>query len=282
MNTIIEVTDFSYRYNEAHEAALKKINFNVQQGDFIAVIGGNSAGKSTLCNALAGLIPNYFVGHYEGTIEIKGKSTSEVGVGELSQTVGLVFQNPFNQLSYTAETVMEELAFGLGNRGLPKEEMLKKINKVAEVVQITDLLDRNPLELSGGQVQRVALAAAIILEPEILLLDECTTQLDPVGSQQIMKTVNELNQKGMTIIMVDHDMEKVAELANKVIVLHEGRIALWDTPENVFTTPNLVDYKVSTPDYYEITKEYSPDSAILTEKTAARTLQEVLKNEDRS
>ncbi|GAA2938172.1 energy-coupling factor ABC transporter ATP-binding protein [Enterococcus raffinosus] len=282
MNTIIEVTDFSYRYNEAHEAALKKINFNVQQGDFIAVIGGNGAGKSTLCNALAGLIPNYFVGHYEGTIEIKGKSTSEVGVGELSQTVGLVFQNPFNQLSYTAETVMEELAFGLGNRGLPKEEMLKKINKVAEVVQITDLLDRNPLELSGGQVQRVALAAAIILEPEILLLDECTTQLDPVGSQQIMKTVNELNQKGMTIIMVDHDMEKVAELANKVIVLHEGRIALWDTPENVFTTPNLVDYKVSTPDYYEITKEYSPDSAILTEKTAARTLQEVLKNEDRS
>ena len=131
MNTIIEVTDFSYRYNEAHEAALKKINFNVQQGDFIAVIGGNGAGKSTLCNALAGLIPNYFVGYYEGTIEIKGKSTSEVGVGELSQTVGLVFQNPFNQLSYTADTVIEELAFGLGNRGLPKEEMLKKINKVA-------------------------------------------------------------------------------------------------------------------------------------------------------
>lgn len=282
MNTIIEVTDFSYRYNEAHEAALKKINFNVQQGDFIAVIGGNGAGKSTLCNALAGLIPNYFVGYYEGTIEIKGKSTSEVGVGELSQTVGLVFQNPFNQLSYTADTVIEELAFGLGNRGLPKEEMLKKINKVAEVVQITDLLDRNPLELSGGQVQRVALAAAIILEPEILLLDECTTQLDPVGSQQIMKTVNELNQKGMTIIMVDHDMEKVAEVANKVIVLYEGRIALWDTPENVFTTPNLVDYKVSAPDYYEITKEYNPDSAILTEKTAARMLQEVLKNEDRS
>lgn len=280
MDTLIKVSNFSYRYNEAAKAALKKINFTVEQGDFVAVIGANGAGKSTLCNAIAGLIPNYFVGFDEGTIEIEGRKTTEVGVGELSQSVGLVFQNPFNQLSYTADTVSEELAFGLGNRGLPKEEMIKKILKVADVVQITDLLERNPLELSGGQVQRVALAAAIILEPKILVLDECTTQLDPVGSQQIMKTVKELNQEGMTIIMVDHEMEKVAELANKVIVLQDGRLALCDTPENIFSTSNLADYKIAAPDYYEITKDYDSGTVALTESQAIRILKEVLANEN--
>lgn len=280
MDTLIKVSNFSYRYNEAAKAALKKINFTVEQGDFVAVIGANGAGKSTLCNAIAGLIPNYFVGFDEGTIEIEGRKTTEVGVGELSQSVGLVFQNPFNQLSYTADTVSEELAFGLGNRGLPKEEMIKKILKVADVVQITDLLERNPLELSGGQVQRVALAAAIILEPKILVLDECTTQLDPVGSQQIMKTVKELNQEGMTIIMVDHEMEKVAELANKVIVLQDGRLALCDTPENIFSTSNLADYKIAAPDYYEITKDYDLGTVALTESQAIRILKEVLANEN--
>lgn len=151
MNKIVETTNFSYRYNEAPDMALKDINFDAQAGEFVAIIGANGAGKSTLCNALAGLIPNYFIGHTNGEIRIRGENISKLGVGELSQTVGLVFQNPFNQLSYTAETVSEELAFGLGNRGLVKEIMIEKINKVAEIVQITNLLNRNPLELSGGK-----------------------------------------------------------------------------------------------------------------------------------
>lgn len=280
MNRLIEEIDFSYRYNEAPEAALREVSFSVKQGAFVAVIGPNGAGKSTLCNALTGLIPNFFVGFTEGSIEIAGIKTSEVGVGELSQKVGLVFQNPFNQLSYTADTVSEELAFGLGNRGMPKEEMVEKIRNVAEVVQITDLLDKNPLELSGGQVQRVALAAAIILEPKILVLDECTTQLDPVGSQQIMKTVRRLNQEGMTIIMVDHDMEKVAELANQVLVVQKGRVVLNDTPENVFSNPNLGEFGLAAPDYYGLTKNEVPDSIVLTEEQAIKKLQEVLLREN--
>lgn len=280
MNKLVEAINFSYRYNEAFEVALKNINFEIQTGDFVAIIGANGAGKSTLCNALAGLIPNYFIGHTDGEIRIKGENISELGVGELSQTVGLVFQNPFNQLSYTADTVSEELAFGLGNRGIVKEVMIEKINKVAEIVQITDLLNRNPLELSGGQVQRVALAAAIILEPQILILDECTTQLDPVGSQQIMKTVKRLNREGMTIVMVDHDMEKVASLANRILVMKDGNLVLNDTPEDVFGNPKLMKYGVSVPDYYELTKDYLSNSIILTEEQAVRRFQEVLMNED--
>lgn len=280
MNKLVEAINFSYRYNEAFEVALKNINFEIQTGDFVAIIGANGAGKSTLCNALAGLIPNYFIGHTDGEIRIKGENISELGVGELSQTVGLVFQNPFNQLSYTADTVSEELAFGLGNRGIVKEVMIEKINRVAEIVQITDLLNRNPLELSGGQVQRVALAAAIILEPQILILDECTTQLDPVGSQQIMKTVKRLNREGMTIVMVDHDMEKVASLANRILVMKDGNLVLNDTPEDVFGNPKLMKYGVSVPDYYELTKDYLSNSIILTEEQAVRRFQEVLMNED--
>jgi len=280
MNKLVEAINFSYRYNEAFEVALKNINFEIQTGDFVAIIGANGAGKSTLCNALAGLIPNYFIGHTDGEIRIKGENISELGVGELSQMVGLVFQNPFNQLSYTADTVSEELAFGLGNRGIVKEVMIEKINRVAEIVQITDLLNRNPLELSGGQVQRVALAVAIILEPQILILDECTTQLDPVGSQQIMKTVKRLNREGMTIVMVDHDMEKVASLANRILVMKDGNLVLNDTPEDVFGNPKLMKYGVSVPDYYELTKDYLSNSIILTEEQAVRRFQEVLMNED--
>lgn len=280
MNNLVESIDFSYRYNEAPNAALRNISFEVQSGDFVAIIGANGAGKSTLCNALSGLIPNYFIGHTDGEIRVKGESISEIGVGELSQTVGLVFQNPFNQLSYTADTVSEELAFGLGNRGLTKETMIEKINRVAEIVQITDLLNRNPLELSGGQVQRVALAAAIILEPQILILDECTTQLDPVGSHQIMKTVKTLNENGMTIIMVDHDMEKIASLANRILVMKEGKLVLNDTPEGVFSNPRLMEYGVSAPDFYEITKDYFSNTTILTEEQAVKRLQEVLMNKD--
>ncbi|MEO1772487.1 energy-coupling factor ABC transporter ATP-binding protein [Candidatus Enterococcus ferrettii] len=279
-DTIIESTSFSYRYNEASEVALKDITFEVQKGEIVAIVGANGAGKSTLCNALAGLIPNYFVGHTDGVLQIDGKKTIECSVGELSQTVGLVFQNPFNQLSYTADTVSEELAFGLGNRGVPKEIMIEKINKVADIVQIKDLLDKNPLELSGGQVQRVALASAIILEPKVLVLDECTTQLDPVGSQQIMKTVKRLNQNGMTIIMVDHDMEKVAELADRVLVLRNGNLLLNDSPAAVFSNPNIVEYGIAAPDYYEITKDYDSSSVILTEEQAIKKLEDVLASEN--
>ncbi|MFQ7237425.1 MAG: ATP-binding cassette domain-containing protein, partial [Enterococcus hulanensis] len=140
--------------------------------------------------------------------------------------------------------------------------------------------DRNPLELSGGQVQRVALAAAIILEPKVLVLDECTTQLDPIGSEQIMKTVKRLNQNGMTIIMVDHDMEKVAGLANRVIVLQDGKLVLNDSPENVFSNPKIVEYGIAAPDYYELTKDYAINSVILTEEQAIKKLEEVLADEN--
>lgn len=280
MDKIIRVENFSYRYNGNAIPSLYQINFSASRGEVIAVIGANGSGKSTLCHALVGLIPHYFVGFHEGSVTVANQATNTVSVGELSQTIGLVFQNPFNQLSYTTETVREELAFGLGHRGMERDQMLSKIAQVAETTRITELLERNPLELSGGQVQRVALAAALIVEPEIIVLDECTTQLDPIGSQQIMETVKRLNKNGMTVIMVDHDMERVAELADRIIVLHQGQLVLQGTPQEVFSSADLGDYGLSIPDYYAITRNYLAAPAVLTEAEAISRLQEVLKNAD--
>lgn len=278
---LIEVRNFSFQYNQSSTVALSEIDLTITKGEFIGVVGANGAGKSTLCNALVGLIPNYFVGHYAGAVRIGGRETTKVTVGELSQSIGLVFQNPFNQLSYTADTVAEELAYGLGNRGVPREQMMARIAEIAELMSIDQLLEKNPLELSGGQVQRVALASAIILAPQILVLDECTTQLDPLGTQQIMAIVKRLSEEGMTIIMVDHDMERIAQMADRVVVMSEGRMPLMGTPREVFSAPELADYQIQPPDFYEITKELvAGELPALTEAEALKQLQEVLKDEN--
>ena len=215
---ILSVKDFSFRYRQTKRKALKNINFEVEEGMFLCIIGANGSGKSTLCNALIGLIPHYFVGAMSGEINVNGLITEKASIAELSEKIGLVFQNPFNQLSYTTNTVAEELAYGLGNRGVPKNIMTEKVKQVAKMMHIDHIIDKNPLELSGGQVQRVAFGSTFIMEPNILVLDECTTQLDPLGSEEIFDITKRLNQKGVTVIMVDHDMERVARCADKVMV----------------------------------------------------------------
>ena len=153
---VLEVKDFSFKYRQTKRKALKKISFQVEEGSFLCIIGSNGSGKSTLCNALVGLIPHYFAGKMSGQVIVDGVSTEESTIAELSPKIGLVFQNPFNQLSYTAGTVAEELAYGLGNRGIPREQMAEKVDYVSKLMRIDHILSKNPLELSGGQVQRVA------------------------------------------------------------------------------------------------------------------------------
>ena len=182
---VLEVKDLKFKYRDAKRRVLNGLNFQVKKGEFLCIIGQNGSGKSTLCNALVGLIPYYFTGKLKGQIFVDGVDTQESSIAELSSKIGLVFQNPFNQLSYTAGSVAEELAYGLGNKGIPREDMLKKVEYVAKLMRIDHIIHKNPLELSGGQVQRVAFGSTFIMEPSILVLDECTTQLDPLGSEEI-------------------------------------------------------------------------------------------------
>lgn len=252
MSAIIQVEDFSFRYRDAGSSALKRLDFQVEEGSFFCIIGANGAGKSTLCNALVGLIPHYFAGRSRGGVSVAGNPVADSTIAELSKTIGLVFQNPFNQLSYTAGTVAEELAYGLGNHGVPRETMHEKVAHVASLMHIETLLDRNPLELSGGQVQRVAFGSAFIMEPRILVLDECTAQLDPLGSEEIFDIVKDLNADGITVVMVDHDMERVARCADRVMVLSKGRVAALGTPEEVFTDPRAGQWGIDIPDYVRL------------------------------
>lgn len=252
MSEIIQVKDFSYRYRGAKRYAIKHADFTVNEGEFLCIIGPNGSGKSTLCNALVGLIPHYFAGRLVGDVFVGGKNTKDVTIADLSKTIGLVFQNPFNQLSYTAGTVAEELAYGLGNHGVPREEMIRRVEKVARLMRIDHILTRNPHELSGGQVQRVAFGSTFIVQPKVLVLDECTTQLDPLGSEEIFSIVKELNKDGVTVIMVDHDMERVAAHADRIMVVNGAEIHLIDTPERVFTNENLSELGINAPDFTRV------------------------------
>ena len=168
---VLEVKDLKFKYRDAKKRVLNGLNFQVKKGEFLCIIGQNGSGKSTLCNALVGLIPYYFAGKLKGQVLVDGIDTQESTIAELSSKIGLVFQNPFNQLSYTAGSVAEELAYGLGNKGVPREKMVKKVEYVAKLMRIDHIIHKNPLELSGGQVQRVAFGSTFIMEPGILVLD---------------------------------------------------------------------------------------------------------------
>ena len=252
---VLEVKDLKFKYRDAKKRVLNGLNFQVKKGEFLCIIGQNGSGKSTLCNALVGLIPYYFAGKLKGQVLVDGIDTQESTIAELSSKIGLVFQNPFNQLSYTAGSVAEELAYGLGNKGVPREKMVKKVEYLAKLMRIDHIIHKNPLELSGGQVQRVAFGSTFIMEPGILVLDECTTQLDPLGSEEIFDIVKELNKNGVTVIMVDHDMERVARCADRILVLDSGEQVALDTPQNIFGNPDVMAHHIGAPDYVAITRE---------------------------
>ena len=254
MDSIIKIEDFSFRYCDAKRCAVRHLDFEVPEGGFLCVVGPNGSGKSTLCNALVGLVPHHFNGKSRGSVRVLGQKVADQTIAQISCNVGFVFQNPFNQLSYTAGTVAEELAYGLGNHGVPRDEMVRRIERIAGPLHLEGLLDRNPLELSGGQVQRVALGSTLIMNPRVLVLDECTTQLDPLGSEEIFDIVKKLNEDGMTVVMVDHDMERVARCADHVLALSRGNQVAFGTPEEVFGDTALEEHGVDIPDYVRISR----------------------------
>lgn len=254
MKEVVQVDHFSFTYQDAEAPSLREVNLTVHAGEFLCIVGANGAGKTTLCNSLAGLIPHYFSGSSEGCVRINGADTVHSSVADLSNYIGLVFQNPFNQLTYASGTVAEELAYGLGNRGISRGEMRRRVKLVSQLMHIEDLLDCDPLELSGGQVQRVAFGSTFIMEPNILVLDECTTQLDPLGASEIFEIVKQLNDAGVTVIMVDHDMERVAQYADTVVVMDAGQVVLSGSPKEVFALPDLDRYGIDVPEYVKLSK----------------------------
>jgi energy-coupling factor transporter ATP-binding protein EcfA2 len=236
----VNLKNVTYKYPLTDKPALQKINLQIKEGEFVAIVGPNGAGKSTLCYTLAGFAPHFFKGELSGTVEVAGKVSNQSTLDEWVLNVGLAFQNPFNQISGAKYTVFEEIAFGLENIGIPRDEMKKRVEDAMTLTGITDLADRSPYSLSGGQQQRVALTSILVMRPKLLVLDEPTSQMDPIGTREVFGTIRKMAEEGMTVVLVEHKVEWIAQFADRVIAMHNGQILLEGNPSEVLTSNLLV------------------------------------------
>ena len=248
----IVVNNLKYKYPLIKGLALKGISFEIEKGEFIGIIGKNLSGKSTLCQALSGLVPHFYHGAYGGSVIVDGLEVKKSSLSDIALKVGMVFQNPFTQVTGSKLTVYEEVAFGLENMGVPRDEMIKRVDYSLNLLDIYKFKDRNPFSLSGGQMQRMAIAGIIAMRPEIIVLDEPTSQLDPQGSEEVFKAVQDLKNEGMTVIMVEHKMEKIAKYSDRVMLLNDGAMVDFDIPRKIFSRKDLSSFGVQAPAFTRI------------------------------
>jgi energy-coupling factor transporter ATP-binding protein EcfA2 len=239
MEDIIILDHASYRYPQSNEYTLRDISLKIKKGEFVALMGENGAGKTTLCQLLTGIIPKSQGGKLLGKVVIAGMNTLEHDLAVLSQKIGIVLDDPETQLFTTK--VLSEVAFGAENIEMSKEKILESISWALKVVRMEGYEKSSPRELSGGQKQRVAIATALVTKPDILILDEPTSQLDPIGTVEVFGVVRELKEKyGMTIVLSSHKSEEIVEFADKVIVLHQGELLAFGKPEDVLNDEEIV------------------------------------------
>ncbi|ASA97327.1 MULTISPECIES: energy-coupling factor ABC transporter ATP-binding protein [Anoxybacillus] len=227
MEVAVRVENVSFQYANEQTYALQNVSFQVYEGEWVTIVGHNGSGKSTLAKLLIGLLPST-----SGTIHVCGIPLNEETVWDVRKRLGIVFQNPDNQ--FVGTTVQDDVAFGLENRGVPKHEMEKRIKEALQKVGMENFMNDEPHRLSGGQKQRVAIASAIALQPNIIILDEATSMLDPSGKKEVLQVIQSLRREhDMTVISITHDLNEVAK-ADRVIVMNKGRIALEGTPKHIF------------------------------------------------
>lgn len=252
MKNIIEIKNMSYRYPVSDDFCLKNITFSIQKGAFIAIVGNNGAGKTTLCNAIRGFVPHFYKGELAGEVIVDGKQIVDYQLGQLGEKIGYVFQNPFSQISGVKDSVFNEVAYGLENLGVPVDEIIQRVEDVLKLVNIEHLREKNPFELSGGQRQRVALAAIIVMDPDILVIDEPTSQLDPIGTEDIFDVIRLMKERGKTVLLVEHKMDLIAEYADNILVLHEGALVMQGPVREVFSDPKYATFNIQYPHVTEV------------------------------
>ena len=254
----LKLENVNYKYPLEEKNTLQNINIEIKKGEFWAVIGKNGSGKTTLCNILRRFVPDFYKGELTGKITLEGKELKDYSQKEIVQKIGFVFQNPFTQISGVKNTVFEEIAYGLENLGIERETIISEVEKILKLLEIEKLRDKNPYNLSGGQKQRVALASIIAMNPDILVIDEPTSQLDPKGTEDIFKIVNLMANEGKTIILVEHKLELIAEYAENILVLDEGEIILSGKANEVLNNKILLEKEIGMTQYsmlaYELEK----------------------------
>ncbi|MHA1272717.1 MAG: energy-coupling factor ABC transporter ATP-binding protein [Promethearchaeota archaeon] len=248
---LIDFHNFYFRYKKNEEYALANINLKIKDNKFILLCGETGSGKTTLIRCMNGLIPQFYAGFYKGSVNVCGKDTVETPIADLSTDVGIVFQNPENQL--ISMNVEHEIAFGLENIGIPREQIAEKIKEVAKITNISHLLEKAPFELSGGEQQRVAIASILALEPKVLVLDEPTAQLDPYTAQEIIRLIKEIQQKKkITVIISEHRLDLVMSYADEIILIKDGKILEHDSKENVTYGNNFKELYINHPFIYNV------------------------------
>lgn len=232
-DAVVIINQVSYQYPRASTLALHDVTLTIHRGEFMGLIGPTGASKTTLCLTLNGIVPQFFGGRFFGSVNVAGLDTLERPISALAQHVGMVFEDPETQL--TATSVENEIAFALENLKVPREEIRARIPRALTAVRLEGTEKKHPHELSGGQKQRLAIAAALALQPDLLVLDEPTSQLDPVGAQEVFATVRELNKTlGITILMASHAAEEMAEYADRIALLAEGALIKIGTPDEIY------------------------------------------------
>jgi len=232
----LKVKDARFKYQGSEQFALNGLSLDVQQGEFVSLLGRNGSGKSTVCMLANGLIPHVIRGTFEGSVEVFGMDVTKKSVAEISTRVGIVFQEPESQLF--CMSVEEEVAFGPENLAVPREQIRERVEWALDLVGMRGYNKRSPFSLSGGQKQRVAIAAALSMQPDMLVLDEPAYALDPLGRLELYSVLRRLREKhGMTVVLVERDTEEAALFSDRVALMSEGKIVDVGPPQAVLRDP---------------------------------------------
>jgi len=242
----------TYQFPESDKPALRDVSIKIPAGEFVAVIGANNSGKSTLCYALSGVIPHLYNGEMQGKVLINGIDNKDKTVSEIALNVGLVLQVPGSQMSGIRYTVFEEVALGLENRGVEREKLRKKVKAVLNLIGLDEYATHSPLHLSGGQQQRLALATVLAVNPAVLVLDEPTAFLDPEGAKLVFDILRQLQQQGKTIVIVEQRLDLIAEYADRVLAFDKGQLVMDDIPREVLTSPGIRDINLDWTRYTQV------------------------------
>jgi len=230
---VIEARDLTFTYAGSSKPAIENVNLAVDRGEFVLLTGPSGCGKTTLARCLNALIPSFYQGEISGTMSVLGRDMSRLTTSELARKVGFVFQNPENQLF--SLSVERDVAFGPENLGLPREETRRRVDWAMKITGISELREAAPYELSGGQQQRAAIAAVLAMKPEIMVLDEPTSFLDPLSASQIVEAVAALRREiDITIVLIEHRLDLASKYASRIIVMDQGRVTLEGPPSKVY------------------------------------------------
>lgn len=246
----IKIRNLGFSYSQT--PILKDISLEIKDGEFVGIVGGTGTGKTTFALCLNGIIPNLVNGKFSGEVEVSGKNTKHFRVFDLAKSVGLVFQDPDYQIF--SVTVGDEISFGLENMGLGKDEVNKRAEKALDALGIADMMNKETFALSLGQKQKVCIASVLAMDPEIIVLDEPTSQLDFRGSKEIYEILDDLNRKGKTVVVIEHKTDWLLKHADRILVLDKGNFVLDGKPMDVFRSPALEKIGVEIPKIFRIEK----------------------------